>query len=219
MTTKLALYNNALGHIGERMLSSLTEAREPRRRLDAVYDNALLYVLEQGWWKFAQRTVKIPYSASVTPAFGYERAYEKPTDYVRAYRLAQDEFLKVPLVEYMDEGDFWYGHHDEIYVTYVSKDAAYGLDLSKWPPAFTLYVELYLALRIAPRITPAEDVGKTGNNNLERMCKTALTDAQSKDAIAGSVQFTPQGMWSSSRGGRPSNGGRRDRGGRGSLIG
>lgn len=219
MTTKLLLYNNALGHIGERMLANLTEAREPRRRLDAVYDNALLYVLEQGWWKFAQRTIKLPFSASVTPAFGYERAYEKPIDYVRAYKIAQDEFLNIPLIEYSDEGGYWYGHDDDIYVTYISKDAAYGLDLSKWPPAFTLYVELYLALRIAPRLTPPEDVGRAGNNNLERMCRTALADAQAKDAIAGPVQFHPEGLWTSSRGGRPNTGGRRDRGGRGRLIG
>jgi hypothetical protein len=36
--SKLKLYNDALGILGERRLASLTENREPRRVLDEVWD-------------------------------------------------------------------------------------------------------------------------------------------------------------------------------------
>ena len=61
MTDKLSIYNGALSILGERRLASLTENREPRYKLDDVWDNNFVRrLLQMGQWQFAQRTVQLP---------------------------------------------------------------------------------------------------------------------------------------------------------------
>lgn len=222
MATKLKLYNTALARIGQRKLATLTDAVESRRVLDDIYDDAVAYCLEQGFWKFAIRTTKIDYTPSVELEYGPAYAFEKPGDMVRPYKICSDEYFYDPLLGYDDDGpDYWVADVPEIYVKYVSNDTAYGMDLGNWPASFTRYVALRLAELISERITPAADVGKQGNNALRAEVKTALNDALAKDAMRGPTTFMPEGTWTASRsGGRGStSGGRRDRGKRGTLIG
>lgn len=221
MTTKLELYNEALLHLGARPLSSLTEAQETRRALDEVYDRSVRLCLSEGFWKFAQRTVKIPYSASVVPEFGYTRAHEKPEDYVTIYKICQDENLYTPLIAYIEDNTYWYTYIDDLYVTYISKHAAYGLDLSKWPETFAVYVSFYLASRVANRIKPTADIGNNGNDVFKRDMKMAKDAALNRDAMQGAPQFRPEGVLTRSRSGRGPGGGgnRRIRAGSGGLVG
>jgi len=82
MTTRLKLYNEALRICGETSLASLTEDREPRHLLDEVWDNGgVKACLEAGQWRFALRTIQLDYDADITPEFGLQRAFQKPTDW------------------------------------------------------------------------------------------------------------------------------------------
>ena len=72
MTTQLFIYNEALGHLGERQLASLSEPREPRRVLDSYWSDVVGYCLSQGLWKFARRTIQVDNSSSLTPQFGFD---------------------------------------------------------------------------------------------------------------------------------------------------
>lgn len=199
MATQLSLYQDALGIIGERQLASLTENVEPRRVLDSAWPAARNYCLEHAHWKFAQRTTKISYSPSVTPAFGYTRAFEKPTDLVKLSKLCSDEFFTMPLVRVVEENGFWFTDIDAIYVSYVSNDTAYGYDYSLWPETFSLFVSTYLALRIAARIRPTLDT-----RAISLQYNAAKEDAQAKDAVQGPTQFPPQGSWNRARRGNSS---------------
>lgn len=211
-TTRLLLYNAAMLDIGERQLSSLTENREPRRVLDIVWDTgAVDFVLEQGLWNFAMRTVEIEYAPSITPAFGYARGFDKPTDWVRTAALCSDESFNVPLTQFVDEAGYWFAHLDALYVKYVSNDASYGADLSLWPQSFVKYAAAYLAHAAALRLTQSEEKVK----KIERQMQRALIDARSKDAMNEPTMFLPRGSWLRARRG----GGGGDRGNSGSLIG
>ena len=75
MTTQLFIYNEALGHLGERQLASLSEPREPRRVLDSYWSDVVGFCLSQGLWKFARRTAQIDSSSSLTPQFGFNCVY------------------------------------------------------------------------------------------------------------------------------------------------
>jgi len=195
-TTKLALYNGALRILGERKLASLTENREPRRVLDGIWDaGAQRYCLEQGQWDFAMRTAAIDYTASITPSFGYQRAFEKPSDFVRLCGMASDEYFNSPLTAYTDEAGYWFADLDVLYVRYISDDTSYGLDLSLWPETFIRYVETYLAAEACMRIMQ----NQTAAERLEQRLRKRLTDARSKDAMGGPAQFMPQGSWSRAR--------------------
>jgi hypothetical protein len=76
MASKLSIYNGALLALGERKLSSLTEARGSRRRLDSVWDDGgVKSCLQAGFWNFAMQSIELTYSPSITPAFGYRYAF------------------------------------------------------------------------------------------------------------------------------------------------
>ena len=142
MASKLSVYNGANRILGERKLASLTENRASRRRLDSVWDGdtGVLWCLQQGLWNFAMETIELTYSPSVTPAFGYTYAFDKPTDWVRTARVSDDEGFCGRL-DYKDQVDYWFANPDTIYVKYVSKAVTRGLDLSLWTPNFTDFVE------------------------------------------------------------------------------
>lgn len=202
MATKLNLYNAALVEIGERILSSLTESREPRRVLDQVWDAGFVdEILSLGQWNFAARTVQVDYDTGITPPFGYNRGFSKPTDCIRTMGLSEDEYFAIPLNEYADETGYWYAEPDTIYVKYVSNDESFGGNLASWPANFRRFAEVQLASRINTRLTQNEE--KT--NGLIRLGKKLLTEAKSTDAMDEPTNFPPRGGWATARYGRRNN--------------
>lgn len=214
MTDRLSLYNGALLLVGERFLSSLTEQREPRRLLDRVWNsNGVRTCLEYGQWNFAMRTVQIDYDPSVEPSFGYNRAFQKPSDWVLTSGLCSDEYFRAPLTRYWDEGGYWYSDLDTLYVRFVSDDTAYGGDLNAWPESFREFVEAHFASKIILRLTNSE----SETAKVEALRKKLLLKAKSMAAMAEPTSFPARGQWSLSRNRFPN---RRDGGGQtGNLIG
>ena len=200
---------------GERKLAALTENRPPRHYLDDVWNaDGVIRCLEQAQWKFAIRSARLDYDPDITPEFGLRYAFAKPTDWVATAAVCQDEYFNVPLDQFEDEAGYWYSDLDELYVRYVSNDAAYGLNLGLWPGAFTKYVATYFASEIVLKLTSdakKQEVIAGPRGLLSR----ALSDAKSSDAQGGPARFPAQGAWASSRQGRS----RGDRGRRGQLIG
>lgn len=211
MATKLSLYNDALFALGERKLAALTENREPRRALDEVYDGAVKYCLEAGQWLFAQRTTHLIPDPAIAPPFGYTNAFAKPSDFLRLTKMCSDSYLNTPLTQYSEEKGYWFAPVSDLYVSYVSDDTQYGMDLSIWPEAFTNYVSLYLASIVCDRLTQSA----TKTTTLEKKVKAALTEAKSRSAMEQGTKFLPPGRWGSAR----SGGSAKDRGNRGQLIG
>lgn len=210
MTTKLLVYNGALTKLGERRLASLSENREPRRALDGVWDDGFVNkVLIAGLWNFATRTAEAAYSASVAPDFGYRRAYDKPSDFVRTVAVCSDEYFKCPVLDYADEGAFWFSDLDTMYLKWVSNGASYGGDLALWPDNFSEYAQWALAEKVCKRITQSE----AGLQDVRKEMKKALTQARSTDAMADPTAFPPQGSWSKARRGSRSRNMRDDHGG------
>jgi hypothetical protein len=213
MATKLGLYNQALTeHLEERRLVSLTENREARRVMDDVWDGPTLRAcLQVGLWNFAIRTGMIEASPSIEPDFGYQYAFDKPTDWVRSVAVACDEFFKEPLIEFNDEATFWFANLDTIYVRWVSNDTSYGMNMADWPANFEQYVAASMAHAACGRIkgnaTDKDLLGK----DVERLLKKA----KNTDAMDEGTKFMPTGNWVRARSGSS----RRDGGSRTRLIG
>lgn len=211
----LTLYNGALRLLGQPKLDSVTEATTRRYLLDDAYnDKALDTCLAQAYWNFATRSTQRDYDASVTPDFGLQFAFAKPTDWVRTITVCSDPYFYCPLVDgsYYDEQGYWFADIDQIYVRYVSNDSQYGGDMSLWPATFVRYFEGYLALQIAPNIEQSGDRVE----RIEKSMARALLDARSKDAMNEGVKFPPRGSWVMARGGSRA---RSDRGSRNSFTG
>ena len=212
MTDQLSLYNGALEILGAGKLASLTENREPRHKLDDIWSrNAVKRCLQQGQWNFATRSIMPAIAASVTPAFGYQNAFEKPTDFIRTTGVCSDEFFKFPLTEYTDETNYWFAELDVIYVRYVSSDTQYGFDFAIWPENFTEFVETWLAFKVAPRLTGISKDAKM----LKQELKDARMAAKNTDSMEQASPSKPPGSWTRSRLGRTGG----DRGSRSQLIG
>lgn len=198
MTTQILVYNQALSLMGERRLTSTSEARDARYHLDNSYAVALSYCLEQGFWNFAMRAAQLDASVSVEPSFGYQFAFTKPTDWVRTYIISASETFDPQLLTINDEAGYWYANVDPLFIKYVSNDTSYGADLSLWPETYAHYVASRLAVMTAPAICTASE---TKMSELYAIEKRARVDARSKDAMNEPPQFPPRGSWSQSRGG------------------
>ncbi len=198
MTTRLTLYQGAAQVLGERKPTSLTENVPVRKELDGAWDRgAIRTCLQTYLWNFATRSVEIEYSPSITPSHGYRRAFQKPNDFVRLAQICRDEYYRAPLNEYTDEASHWFADIDPIYVRYVSDDEEYGMDLSKWPPNFTRFVEHYLAHAICNVITGS---GRS-KAEIEEDLKAAKASAKATDAAEEPTTFAPRGSWSQARNG------------------
>jgi hypothetical protein len=192
MPSKLSIYNAALLALGERKLRTLSDNVTMRRRLDSAWDDDLVETcLAQGLWNFATNSIELTYSPSVEPAFAYQRAFDKPTDWVRTVLVAYDESFTQHLMEYTDEGDYWYANLDTIYVRYVSSGTTFGFDYAKWPQNFSKYVSAALAAKVARATTGSDsDVEK-----FERTERRMMIKARSSDAMDEPTKFPPKGSW------------------------
>lgn len=215
MADKLSLYNGSLGIVGERKLASLSENRAPRRRLDTVWDSdsGVKFLLEQGLWNFAMDTVELTYSPSVTPAFGYTYAFDKPAHWRRTALVSDDPTFANTRVDYKDEGGYLYANCDTLYVKFVSSANNFGGDLSLWTAAFTAYAESYFAGRICLATTNSQE----RKDKIDVQTKRLLSTARSQDAMNETVRTPPPGSWARAR--RGSGGNRSDGGSSSNLIG
>lgn len=197
MTTKLDIFNQALLHLRESALSSLSENREARRVLDTFYADVLSFCLEAGFWKFAIRTIKIDADAAITPEFGPQYAFNKPTDWVKTYAVSASETLVPPLDDWLEESNLFFSNVTPIYLRYVSNaDPGYGFDLTRWTSKFTKAVVMELAWRICPKVTGSSDAKK---DDIEKDKVKAMAEAKAFEALREPSRHPPQGRWNSSR--------------------
>lgn len=199
MATKLGVWNAALGVLGLRMVTSgqvSSPNDEASRVLNEAYDQAVIFCLEQGHWKFASVIEELTASLTEVPTFGYTNAFAKPANYVRLNRIATDEYFNSPLSRFDDRAGFWYAEEDTLYVDYVSKEATeLGYYLAGWPSTFAEYVALHLAHKVSRRLQPDKE------DDVEAKAERAKLNALAKDAVLGPTQFLPPGRWSYSRSG------------------
>lgn len=199
--TKLGIFNDALQILGERALASISENVSSRRDLDsawdkgAVTDGGPIYCLEQGYWNFGSRASALSYSPSVEPPFGYLRAFDKPTDWVRTVSVAADPYFQFPMTQYNDEAGFWFSDYDILYVKYVSKDASYGMNLAAWPMSFEDFVALYLADSVCERIVQSASM----TEKIHKDWKEAKHMANGIDGTNKPTQMIPMGQWAGAR--------------------
>jgi hypothetical protein len=196
MATKLSLFNGALRILKDRKLTQAevtNNSREPARLLNGIWDNGgIRACLEAGQWKFATRTVMLDASPSVEPDFGFQYAFDKPTDCVRIVGVWSDEMLRTPHRQYREEAGYWYGSLETMYVSYVSDDEQYGNDFSLWPQSFIKFAEAHFASEVAGPLT---EEGMA----IIKVRDFYLDEANSKDAMSDPSKRLPVGSWVRSR--------------------
>lgn len=196
MATKLGIFNDALLLLGELKLAGLTENREARHVLDDSWTGRVQYCLSKGFWNFAMRTVEIAASDSVDPLFGMTYAFEKPDDWVRTYRVADNERFEPQLTQFEDRSSNWFADVNPLYVEFISNDNTWGFDLGRWPQSFSDAVSASLAEENCFRITGSD----SRLDRIKKAFKDALSTARSEDAMNEPPGQFPTNSWVRSRG-------------------
>jgi hypothetical protein len=102
--------------------------------------------------------------------------------------------MSPPLLDYVDEPNYWFANPDPLYIRYISNSTSYGMDLSIWPETFANYVATRLAVKTCKRVTGAAPSADLKHDEIR-----ALAEARSKDAMDEPPGFPPRGTWTSSR--------------------
>jgi hypothetical protein len=156
-TTQLNVYNEVLTLFGERILATLTDQREPRRVIDAVYSLITGRCLSMGNWKFAIRTATL--SSVGAGQFGYTYQMAIPSDLLHLFAISANAAFNPPMFyEFGDFAGFYNVNTNPVYVAYLSNDpTAGGMNLANWTPLFENFVVASIANYIKNRI-PAKPV-------------------------------------------------------------
>lgn len=200
-TDRLRQFNGALQMLGQTRLANISENTKARRELDAVWDESLEYMLSRGLWNFAIRSSELLNDEDFEPIGGYQYAVEAPDDFVRAVTISEIGFNERELERYQYESGHWFCDFDTLYLRYVSNDTAYGLDLGRWPPAFQIAHQAYLAFKSGLPITG----DKGTRNDVWALHKKLLGEAKISDAIEQPVARKPAGRWTTARFARHGN--------------
>jgi hypothetical protein len=197
MVAKIDIYNGALRELGEtRSIASLSENTLARRALDTAWDSGLLdYALGAGYWIFATRTSKFDAATDIDIEFGYEYAFELPSDYVNLAGVWIDEYQNSPYDRYKIEGNYITSDNETLYISYISNGGSFGGNYDAWSKAFRLYVETYLAAQSCLKITNDRQL----YGNLLGLTEKRLMIAKNRDAIQKPTTYPPVGKWLSAR--------------------
>jgi hypothetical protein len=199
MATQLGIYNRALLILKSSTLTAVGEANEKARTLTSLYTDVLAYMLEQGFWKFAIRTVSVTEDDDNEPEFGLSMAFNKPEDWVSTYQISGNDRFDPPLENWIEESNLWFADISPLYVRYISNDADYGGDLTRFTARYTEAVAHELAKRAQPKIAAGMNV-----KDLKDDCAGALSAALSFEALREPPKRPQMGRWASSRFGRGS---------------
>lgn len=197
----LPIYNDALMILGLDEIVAPTDDSDRRQKLDRVLSAGLVgdILEDSGGWQFAQTTDRIDFDPSLQPEFGPEYAFNKPDDMHSIYGVWADEHLKVPIKEYIDEGDNLFCGYQVIYITYLTKDML--VNPAQWPDYFRRYVAGCMAYNAAPSLLKDAN-GVTITKEVDRVrgvYDTRRSSALSTDAMQSPPRRISEGNWVDSR--------------------
>jgi len=195
---KLGVINKALvEYLGERPISSLSEAVKAQRIMNSIWSNDLVdYSLSAGVWDFASRIVKLDNNPSIELQMSWNYAFNIPDDFISLIAIAVDEDFRGKFTQYDIDGSLITSDNSYIYLKYISNDASYGNDLSLWTPAFADYVACLLAYRSSKAFLLSSADKDRLFQDLNRL---SLPFAKEKDAQNRPVRNLTRGSWFSSR--------------------
>lgn len=186
MATKLSVFNDALGMLGQTLLESADEEGEDGDVLRGHWDSAVTLCHEKTSWDHAKVRHKCA-RLSATPTFGYTYYYAIPADCLRILRVSETGEETDDLLDYRIENNRLATDVETVYIVYVSETAKDSP--GKWSESFAHFVATEIAVRSAPKLNPSskEDALK------ER--KKALSDAIGLDATQNPIRERRHGSW------------------------
>lgn len=199
---QLGFYNGALLLLKEEALANLSENREPRYKLDQLWNEGagggssiINACLGKAEWVFAKRSVRLDYNNGITTSFAYKYACDRPTDYVRLISLSSDEYHQNQLNAYEETNAYFISDFQTLFLKYVSNDTSYGSNLAAMPQVFIEYMKAYMASKIAGKLTGS----KVDADEMRKEKARCLSQAMGENAVEKPAAFPTQGSWVQAR--------------------
>lgn len=174
MPSLVEVANLALALVGEERVTSLAaDTSEAARLCDAFLPGVRDTCLVAHPWNFACRRAEVP-ALVATPTFGWDYAYQVPSDCLRVLRLDSDD----PHEPWAREGDsILCNLAAPLGLRYIAKVT----DSGKWAPLFVELVAATLATRLAVPLSASQQTRAALAEERTRI----LREARSIDAAEG----------------------------------
>lgn len=187
MADKLAIWKQALVHLGSAPIASLTDSVQSVNVFNSAWLGVVEEAFSEGDWNFAKKSVGLTQSG--TPAVGWTYAFPYPDDYLRTVEVSDSALFNHPFITFQDQGGELYGNNPNLYLRYISNEKiAYE---TTWPTMFWRYVAIKLAYETCERITQSS----AGQDRLERRLMLGLRKAKSVDARNEQNSVLDEGSW------------------------
>lgn len=183
MATKTEIFNRALIKLGVNTVTSPDDPSEQARKCSAVYSSLLKAELRKNPWTFAIKREELAALAE-TPAFGWQYAYQLPSDFIRVVQIGEYwDFNQIrvatdqPTVPYTLEGQkILTNYAAPLRVRYVHNVED---DTETWDDLFT---EAF-ACRLAQEVCDSLTKNQTKMANMVRVYRDAIVEAKRLNAI------------------------------------
>jgi hypothetical protein len=141
--TSTTIANLALARLGNSTITDITEDTEVARACQLLYEPTRRELLRSHRWNFAQKRAVLTQLAT-DPLFGWDHAYELPSDYMRVCEVNESEHGDVVSDRFIIEGSSLLTNSDEVNLVYVYDCS--NVDL--FDPIFVKAFALKLAIEL-----------------------------------------------------------------------
>lgn len=186
----LRVYNHALSLLRLPHLVSIDDNSQARATLDnAVNSGAVTTALLETNWDFAYKSVKMTYNPSYDPAWGFQYAFDLPSDFFRPDQISADPDFTYPQDYYIERGKL-FAYVQDIYLRYVAEDVL--TTPAMWPEYFSNIVAAEIAVRCGA--LPDADLNFALDQQKGIKSKAKILDAQTNPP-----QKIAEGSWNRAR--------------------
>ena len=116
--TSTTIANLALARLGNSTITDITEDTEVARACQLLYEPTRRELLRSHRWNFAQKRATLT-QLDDAPAFGWDHAYQLPSDYIRVCEVGESEHGDVISERFIVEGQQLLTNADEVKLVYV----------------------------------------------------------------------------------------------------
>lgn len=164
----------ALEIVGQQMAGNvplMAQSDYLRWQMNATWDTAVRFLLEQAPWSFAIRRQTLTGTTDLSGLPPYTYRYARPSGYLKRHWLRQSASAPFE-ADFAESGLSFYGYDPTLVLEFVSTDSV-ALDPTSWPAVFIETMALYLASQVAGRVNVATDDGG----------KATIEASQQRDAL------------------------------------
>jgi hypothetical protein len=177
MANLVQIANMALSEVAEQTITTIDDATTPARYCKEFIYQAIREALASGVWKCARKPAVLNQLADA-PEFGWEYAYQLPTDYVGMFSfndVTSDERWQEM---FEVQGNQLLTDESTVSLIYIRDLTQNGNDVNLMPPLLTKACYVNLASKIAWPIQQS----RTLKESLEQSYEVALRKAKAADA-------------------------------------